>query len=97
MFGSLFGYTAYTYALRHASATVVGTYAYVNPVIAVLLGWLLLHEPITPRTIVAMALTLGAVMWIQVSHRLAAPNRRLAPSTGPSSAPSEPSPSSLRR
>jgi drug/metabolite transporter (DMT)-like permease len=49
----------------------VGTYAYVNPVIAVVLGWALLAEPITPRTIVAMALTLGAVMWIQLSHRLA--------------------------
>jgi len=71
VFGSLLGYTAYTYALRHASATVVGTYAYVNPVIAVLLGWLLLREPITARTVVAMALTLGAVMWIQVSSRLA--------------------------
>jgi len=69
VFGSLFGYTAYTYALRHASPTVVGTYAYVNPVIAVMLGWLLLNEVITPRTILAMALTLGAVMWIQVSHR----------------------------
>jgi drug/metabolite transporter (DMT)-like permease len=71
VFGSLLGYTAYTYALRHASPTVVGTYAYVNPVIAVVLGWALLREPITPRTIVAMTLTLGAVMWIQVSHRLA--------------------------
>jgi drug/metabolite transporter (DMT)-like permease len=70
VFGSLLGYTAYTYALRHASPTVVGTYAYVNPVIAVVLGWLLLDEPIGPRTIVAMALTLGAVMWIQVSHRI---------------------------
>jgi drug/metabolite transporter (DMT)-like permease len=71
VFGSLLGYTAYTYALRHASPTIVGTYAYVNPVIAVVLGWLLLHESITSRTIVAMVLTLGAVMWIQLSHRLA--------------------------
>src|SRR5207245_54040 len=45
IFGSILGYTAYSYALRHASATIVGTYAYVNPVIAVLLGWLLLMEP----------------------------------------------------
>src|SRR2546426_12433917 len=40
LFGSILGYSAYTYALRHASPTIVGTYAYVNPVIAVLLGWL---------------------------------------------------------
>lgn len=70
VFGSIVGYTAYAYALRHAPATIVGTYAYVNPVIAVLLGWLLLDEPITARTFLAMALILGAVVWIQVSHQL---------------------------
>jgi drug/metabolite transporter (DMT)-like permease len=69
VFGSLVGYSAYVYALRHGSPTVVGTYAYVNPVIAVLLGWLLLHEVITPRTVLAMALILGAVVWIQFAHR----------------------------
>jgi drug/metabolite transporter (DMT)-like permease len=70
VFGSILGYSAYAYALRHASATIVGTYAYVNPVIAVLLGWLLLHEPITSRTIIAMGLILAAVVWINVSHKL---------------------------
>ena len=50
VFGSIVGYTAYAYALRHASATIVGTYAYVNPVVAVLLGWLVLHEAVTGRT-----------------------------------------------
>ena len=44
VFGSIVGFTSYAYALRHASATIVGTYAYVNPVVAVLLGWLILHE-----------------------------------------------------
>lgn len=70
VFGSVLGYSAYAYALRHASATIVGTYAYVNPVIAVLLGWLLLHELVTGRTFVAMAMILGAVIWIQFSHKL---------------------------
>jgi len=70
IFGSILGYSAYSYALRHASATIVGTYAYVNPVIAVLLGWLLLSEPVTARTFIAMTLILGAVLWIQFSHRL---------------------------
>jgi hypothetical protein len=41
----------------------------VNPVIAVLLGWLLLREPITGRMIVAIGMTLAAVVWIQVAHR----------------------------
>lgn len=70
VFGSLLGYTSYFYALRHASPTVVGTYAYVNPVIAVLLGWAILAEPVGHRTFVAMALILGAVLWIQFSHRI---------------------------
>ena len=86
VFGSVLGYSAYSYALRHASATIVGTYAYVNPVIAVLLGWLLLHEPVGPRTFIAMGMILVAVVWIQFSHRRRAdgpsiPNRRLARDT----------------
>jgi drug/metabolite transporter (DMT)-like permease len=79
VFGSILGYSAYTYALRHASPTIVGTYAYVNPVIAVLLGWLILAEPVTARTFLAMVLILGAVVWIQFSHKIG----RLAPSATP--------------
>ena len=67
VFGSIVGYTAYMYALRHASPTIVGTYAYVNPVVAVLLGWLVLHESVTIRTFGAMALILGAVLMIQLA------------------------------
>jgi drug/metabolite transporter (DMT)-like permease len=65
VFGSIVGFTAYGYALRHASATVVGTYAYVNPVVAVLLGALILHEELSGRKLVAMAVILLAVLWIQ--------------------------------
>ena len=79
VFGSIVGYSAYAYALRHASPTIVGTYAYVNPVIAVLLGWLLLKEPVGARTFAAMGLILGAVVWIQFSHRL---RRTVGPSDG---------------
>ena len=85
VFGSIVGYTAYAYALRHASATAVGTYAYVNPPIAVLLGWLFLGEPIGARTVLAMALILGAVVWIQFAHRVPAPEPEPAPEeTAPS-------------
>ncbi|CAN5862732.1 drug/metabolite exporter YedA [soil metagenome] len=84
VFGSIVGFTAYAYALRHASATVVGTYAYVNPVVAVLLGWLILREAVTARTIAAMVLILGAVLMIQFTpgaHGPAGPRpeRRGAP------------------
>jgi drug/metabolite transporter (DMT)-like permease len=84
VFGSILGYSAYTYALRHASPTIVGTYAYVNPVIAVLLGWLILREPVTGRTFVAMSLIVGAVIWIQFSHKLGrGPVTAAAPATPP--------------
>jgi drug/metabolite transporter (DMT)-like permease len=69
VFGSIVGYSAYSYALRHAPATMVGTYAYVNPVIAVLLGGVLLNEPITGRMVIAIGMILAAVVWIQVAHR----------------------------
>jgi drug/metabolite transporter (DMT)-like permease len=73
VFGSIVGYTAFGYALEHASPTVVGTYAYVNPIVAVVLGWLLLHEPVTGRMLAAMALILGAVLWIQLASRAPRP------------------------
>jgi drug/metabolite transporter (DMT)-like permease len=79
VFGSIVGFTAYAYALRYASATVVGTYAYVNPVVAVLLGWLVLDEAITGRTIAAMILILGAVLMIQLAPKRGPSPARLAP------------------
>lgn len=72
VFGAIVGFTAYGYALRHASATVVGTYAYLNPVVAVLLGWAILGEPLSARKLVAMAVILTAVVWIQRAVRPAA-------------------------
>ena len=59
--GSLVGYTAYVWLLRVAPISLVATYAYVNPVIAVFLGWLVLAEPLQPRTLLAGAIILVAV------------------------------------
>jgi drug/metabolite transporter (DMT)-like permease len=55
------GFTAYVWLLHHESPTVVGTYAYVNPVVAVLVGWWLGGEAIGPRTIAGMVLVLVSV------------------------------------
>jgi drug/metabolite transporter (DMT)-like permease len=74
--GSIVGYTAFGYALENGPAAVVGTYAYVNPVVAVLLGWLVLSEPITGRMLAAMALILGSVLWIQLAGRPAVRSER---------------------
>jgi len=60
--GSLVGYTAYSWLLRNATTTLVGTFAYVNPIVAVGLGWLVLGEAVTARTALAGALVLGSVV-----------------------------------
>jgi drug/metabolite transporter (DMT)-like permease len=62
VFGSILAFSAYTWLLAHAPVTVVGTYAYVNPIVAVGLGALINHEPITPRTVIASLLIIGAVV-----------------------------------
>ena len=59
--GSLVGYTAYVWLLRVAPISLVATYAFVNPVVAVILGWLILAEPLEPRTVVAGAIIVVAV------------------------------------
>jgi drug/metabolite transporter (DMT)-like permease len=69
LFGSIIGYTSFVYLLTHTSATVAGTYAYVNPVVAVFLGWAILDERITLRTFIAMAVVLGSVVWVQAGDR----------------------------
>ena len=61
VFGSLFAFTAYVRAVQLLPTSIVITYSYVNPVIAVFLGWLILNEPITSWTIAGAALVLVGV------------------------------------
>jgi len=61
VFGSLLGFTSFVKALKMLPTNVVMTYAYVNPVIAVLLGWLFLREPLTLSTWIGTALVLAGV------------------------------------
>jgi drug/metabolite transporter (DMT)-like permease len=67
--GCLAGYTAFVWLLKHAAPARTATYAYVNPVVAVFLGWLLLAEPVTGRTLAASAVILGAVVIITVQSQ----------------------------
>jgi drug/metabolite transporter (DMT)-like permease len=67
-FGSLIGFTAYAYLLAHTTAAKAATYAYVNPVVAVLLGWAFASEPVTTRTLVAAAVILAGVAIITVAR-----------------------------
>ena len=65
--GSVVAYSAYIWLLQVASPARVGTYAYVNPVIAVALGWAFLNEPISARTAVAAGVILLAVILITMA------------------------------
>jgi drug/metabolite transporter (DMT)-like permease len=64
IFGSVFGFTAYLYILKKSTAARVGTYAFVNPVVALFLGWLFVGESITLRTVMAAAVILTAVLLV---------------------------------
>ncbi len=61
VFGSWLGFASYVWLLRNARTSFVSTYAFVNPVVAVFLGWLILDESISARTILAGAMVLAAV------------------------------------
>jgi drug/metabolite transporter (DMT)-like permease len=65
VFGSFVGFPAYVYALKYLPVSTVSTYAYVNPVIAVLLGTLVLGEPLSPRLAVAGAIVLTGMAMVR--------------------------------
>jgi drug/metabolite transporter (DMT)-like permease len=65
VFGSVIAFSAYTWLLERCSATLVATHTYVNPVIAVLLGWAFAGEPLTPRVLGATGLILAAVVFLK--------------------------------
>jgi drug/metabolite transporter (DMT)-like permease len=65
-FGSLIGFTAYVYVLGRSTPAMATTYAFVNPVVAVFLGWALAGEPVSARTALAAAIIVAAVVVITV-------------------------------
>lgn len=79
VFGSLVGFTAYSWLLRNVTPARAATYAYVNPVVAVLLGWSLANEALTLRMLIAAGIIVGSVVIITTFGRehavpTAAPN-----------------------
>jgi drug/metabolite transporter (DMT)-like permease len=84
VFGSGIGFSAYIYILHKSTAARVATYAFVNPVVALFLGWLIAGETITVRTIIAAAVILTAVILV-----ITAPHRTVAPVAAPVPAPGE--------
>ncbi|MFZ9981319.1 MAG: DMT family transporter [Cyclobacteriaceae bacterium] len=64
LFGSIIAYICFLYAMRHLSVTVVSMYAYINPIVAMILGWLLLSEPLSPKILVGVIVTLSGVLLV---------------------------------
>ena len=69
VFGSWIGFSAYTWLLRAAPTPWVSTYAYINPVVAVILGHLLAAEPLTPRILIAATIVVGSVALTTLSQQ----------------------------
>ena len=70
LIGSILSYGAYVFALSKLPSTVVSLYAYVNPVIAVFLGWLILDEQFGFNTILAMTVTLLGVYMVNAGFKM---------------------------
>lgn len=77
--GSLVGFTAYIWLLRNTTPAKVSTYAFVNPIVAVFLGWALGGEPLTARTLLAAAVIVGGVALITTYQPRPLAGRRLDP------------------
>jgi drug/metabolite transporter (DMT)-like permease len=67
VFGSIVAFTAYTWLLERCSATLIATHTYVNPIVAVLLGWMLAGEPVSSRIVVAGAFVVVSVFCVSLS------------------------------
>ena len=73
--GSIAAFTAYNWLLRHVALSTVATYAFVNPVIAVFLGWLILSEEITAFVVAGTAVIVASVAFVVLSSAERAPSR----------------------
>jgi drug/metabolite transporter (DMT)-like permease len=70
IFGSLIAYASYSYALKKLPMTIVSMYAYINPLVAVLLGWLVLDEKLNAQIILAFLLTVGGIYIVNKGYQL---------------------------
>jgi drug/metabolite transporter (DMT)-like permease len=65
--GSLVGYMSYVWLLSVRSPALVGTYAYVNPVVAIFFGWLIASEPIVGKQVIALGVILSGVILVTLA------------------------------
>ncbi|MGC2542414.1 MAG: EamA family transporter, partial [Candidatus Sulfotelmatobacter sp.] len=69
IFGSVVAFTSYIWLLQRVPPALVATHTYANPVVAVLLGWLLAHEALSMRVVLASVAILGAIVLIRRGER----------------------------
>lgn len=69
LIGSALAFTLYMYVLKHLSAAVSSLYTYINPTVAILLGWAVLGESLTPGALVGMAVTIVGVWMVNSGQR----------------------------
>lgn len=70
VFGSVAAYACYSYAIKKLPVTIVTLYAYINPIVAILLGWLILDEMLTLRIVIAIGITLAGVYIVNKGYQL---------------------------
>lgn len=70
LFGSIVAYICFTYAIKHLPMTIVSLYAYINPLVAVLLGWIILDEKFTITIFIAMLITVAGVYLVNRGYQL---------------------------
>jgi drug/metabolite transporter (DMT)-like permease len=82
IFGSMVGFVAYIWLLQNAPIALVATYAYVNPLVAVLLGAWFASEPLTPRILAAAGIIIGSVIFINWARQAKVKTEPLQPAAG---------------
>jgi drug/metabolite transporter (DMT)-like permease len=88
-FGSIVAFTSYTWLLQRMPTALVATHTYANPVVAVLLGWLIASEPLTMRVVLASVAILGAIVLIRRGERTVMTKSPEAVTTAPEISGSE--------
>jgi len=89
VFGSIIGFSAYRYVVERVTPTLASTYAYVNPPVALFVGWWLGNESFSSNVLVGLPIVLGAVAlhaWIQTAYFRASARQRAAPCANDSTA-----------
>ncbi len=73
LIGSILGFSTFVWLLKHSTPARISTHTFVNPIVAVFLGWMILHEPVTGRTLIASAIIVSAVVLVNAQKTIAAP------------------------